>query len=351
MKLWQIPTTSIKHYIDNTEDGNWIRVLRGKFVSGEYKLTNVREGIKFPGLHGDNNDYKEFYNSNFRCSFCPPRGNINKHGVVVMGINPGAAEESEIIREPMWLFGNSSAKLQNDLEKMNIYPYFTDIIKDPFKDKEGKPINKKPYKDVLEMEEYLEPHLKIVYQELTALSPELVILLGKTAMEFDEVRELLDGLKINHHTLSHPNARGLTREGRFKEWRTEIQGIPNIQLQPSSDVSYRCCKSAVSLEWIEFSLSSEFEFGDIEIRYAHNQNDQGFLVACLPNFYNLERGNSDKMRANILRCNSLKFTEDNLKGNEIVTEAKNALKPYILARVNPGHDKQIAKNLWTHLNG
>ena len=91
MKLWQIPTTGLKHYFNNTEDRNWLKILKSRFIPVGYDIDNVGEGIKFPGLYGDNEDYGKFYYQYFSRDkvFCAPRGNINKYGYVVMGLNPG----------------------------------------------------------------------------------------------------------------------------------------------------------------------------------------------------------------------------------------------------------------------
>lgn len=57
MKLWQIPTTSLHHYLNNTEDKNWLKILKRRFIPAKYTIDKVGEGIRFPGLYGDNEDY------------------------------------------------------------------------------------------------------------------------------------------------------------------------------------------------------------------------------------------------------------------------------------------------------
>jgi len=224
MKLWQIPTTGLKHYFNNTEDRNWLKILKRRFIPAGYNIDNVGEGIRFPGLYGDNEDYKKFYYANFDRDkvFCAPRGNISKNGYVVIGLNPGAADESKKLHEPMWIFGNSSNTLHRLLESVGIYPYFTDIIKEPFKHENGKFDNIRTY-SMKDTEAFLKPNLELLTREIILLSPQVVILLGahrRFLIEYKYVKEYFCRTNpelfkhVTFVTIEHPAVHGLTDASR-----------------------------------------------------------------------------------------------------------------------------------------
>jgi uracil-DNA glycosylase len=331
-----------------------------------YDIDNVGEGIKFPGLYGDNEDYGKFYYQYFSRDkvFCAPRGNINKYGYVVMGLNPGAADESEILHEPMWLFGNSSNTLHRLLQTVGIYPYFTDMIKEPFKQGKGKSKNLRPY-SANETEEFFIPHLDLLKQEISLLSPRVVILLGsgeRIQTEYSYVKEYLDEMNrtnpnlFRYVTIEHPRTFS-TDAGRSAELKDKLKKIPKFEIpnQPNVIASnakrheYPFCD--IQIKWNEVDNIPRGQGHGIEIWHGQPQNHQLFIVAFVHGF-SWYHGESYGVQVDILEEDSSEFIKDsrNLVGHSLIKEAKMAIKPYLITRESPGNDKEIGGHVWTWLN-
>lgn len=90
--------------------------------------------IRFPGLvfnKVSNAAFYEAYYDTLKC-FTPPRGNL-ANNIIFVGIKPGNYQlkmlNNNDVSESAWLLGPSSKLLNVVLQRLNIYPYFTNVYK------------------------------------------------------------------------------------------------------------------------------------------------------------------------------------------------------------------------------
>jgi hypothetical protein len=376
VKLWQIPKTSLQYYERDDEDRNWIMATKKLFVPSRC-IVEPGEGIRFPGLWGDNKPFEDFYEQTLSSVFCSPRGNTTEHGFVVLGIAPGWAKFSEKYHEPMWLLGPSSRVLHNILghDKIRIYPYFTDVFKEPFKDEDGKYINKIPQRYRLhpEYDSLFGASIAILKEEISVLSPRLVILLGKGIDYkgvYDQVRTILDEKNqsnpslFKHVTINHPNSHGLTLEERVREVENALKGIvtgtpisgPLTHPDIGTKDRWVACRhqywdSCVDIHWHSTLTILESKLGHgVHLDYGEESRRPQFVVAFV-NEFDWLHGVSDDVTVDILDSKSAEFASRNLNGAAIVAEAKAVLRPYLLTRTLPKPDEDIGNNFRAVING
>ena len=182
-----------------TED-EWKYILENKRIaikSNKFDISN----LYYPGFVIDDqevfnkyllNIYLKYYNN----SFTPPRGNLT-HTVstAIVGFAPGYSTLSR--GESNWLLGPSTKLLLDIFFKQGIYPYFTNLFKDPFKD------NKPNYtaEQLSEAEYKLIDELLFIDDEINAIS---VIFLG-SYKEYNNVKNKLKEHNINVYSIWHPS--------------------------------------------------------------------------------------------------------------------------------------------------
>lgn len=348
--LWNIINTSVSHHLSNCRDYTYLNILKNRFISPEYMI-DVWEGIRFPGLYGDNSDYKNLYANEFNNQkvFCAPRGNIQKHNYVVMGIAPGPAEDSEILREPMWLFGNSSSTLHKLLRANDIYPYFTDVLKEPFKDKDGNYTTRRPYSNKQALS-YLKPYYDVLTQELAILEPSVVIILGKGSRyeaDYEFIKSWLDDMNtikpnlFNWVNIEHPGVHGLTDFEREQELRQALSVMPEIKIPVVKEKRPQTSSKGYPFNNISIHLVRVDEIDNkhhgVEIYF------QSILVGFVKNFEWLQ--SSCSVEISLLKNNSEKFNGVAFNGRKITKLAYECVEPYIITALIPPDGKKDGEQI------
>jgi len=198
-KLLTIPSYKLSYY---TKRPDWMsRILESKSQYVSNIVDNV-EGILFPGFYGDNPEYEVFYRENLMEKFTPPRGNLGGEYAVI-GIAPGYSDKS--FGESVMLFGPSSEIFHRLLAKLDIYPYFTNLFKEPYEK------NRVPS----ETSEETAEALALLKKELSIILPKTVIFLGKYP-HYEPIKEFLSSKNQKHVTIYHPSY--VNKTGTFDEW-------------------------------------------------------------------------------------------------------------------------------------
>jgi uracil-DNA glycosylase family 4 len=195
---WIIPSYNLRFL--SLEDWEKINYYKNKaaFLDSDQDL-DIESFLKFPGFvfsKGEENwtKYAKFYSENLKNKITAPRGNLlNKQTsipIIVCGLAPGYSEFSK--GEPKWLLGPSSKLLHKMLTVLNIYPYFTNIYKNPFIK------NKISSVDQISSFNLLENELSVIYNSLwTDYNYIDVITLGRYD-EYDKFKEFIDGNPIRN---------------------------------------------------------------------------------------------------------------------------------------------------------
>jgi len=199
-------------------DIEWKNILKYKYSLIKDKGYSIENKIKYPGFISDDNKFdaavqyvNELYIPRFKNMFTPPRGNLSSTlSYIFIGFAPGYSQLSK--GEPNWLLGPSSKILHNALIELNIYPYFTNLFKTPFKD------NKIEYTN-----EYFNKSIDDLKIELSYLFSNFnikkIIFLG----HYIQFNDIINMLYVEYSIIKHPSyfvRKGLTH----KEYTKEING-------------------------------------------------------------------------------------------------------------------------------
>lgn len=199
MDVWTIPTYRLENLEE--DDKQQILSLKSEFLD---EVLPTAIGLKFPGFCGNNGAYKEFYSEHLKGLFTPPRGNITSKYCII-GYAPGWSAIS--FGEPKWLLGPSSETLHKVLLEFDIYPYFTNLFKEPFIE------NKAVYS-----QETLKNSLELLSEELAHLEIKKAIFLGKyseyTDINFDGVQKFV---KL------HPSY--VNRKHSYIQWKESFKEV------------------------------------------------------------------------------------------------------------------------------
>ncbi|MFA5025093.1 MAG: uracil-DNA glycosylase family protein [Candidatus Shapirobacteria bacterium] len=192
---WVIPSYNLKAL--SSDDWEKINYYKSKVLFlNNYKDLDVESFLKFPGFVSDDEEkfkkYAKFYSDNLKNKTTAPRGNLlikqSSIPVIVCGLAPGYSEFSK--GEPKWLLGPSSKLLHKMLTVLNIYPYFTNLYKNPFIK------NKINSADQINSFNLLENEFSVIYNHLWADYNYInVITLGRYD-EYNEFKDFIDGSNI-----------------------------------------------------------------------------------------------------------------------------------------------------------
>jgi hypothetical protein len=202
VNVWTIPDYDLRHYSVCNEDRESVL----KYKNQALHECTVSEGLKWPGFCYSADGYPDFYRSDLKELFAPPRGNL-KPEIAVCGIAPGESKFS--FGESAWLLGPTSKTLHYALEKFNIYPYFTNMSKKPF------PKNVEIWKTG-----ELAKARSIIIKEMEIVKPKIIMFLGKYDV-YGSIQGPLFGLGIKQITVSHPS--NVRYFGKYDEWYKDIE--------------------------------------------------------------------------------------------------------------------------------
>jgi len=200
--VWTIPSYKVSYYTDNVNDREKLLSLKREVL---FERIPVEDGLKFPGFFGENKDFFTFYVDRLYNVFTSPRGNLID-GYAIIGFAPGDSIQS--FGEPKWLLGPSSQTLHRLLTEFEIYPYFTNVFKKPFRD------NRPDYSH-----EELTEAIEVLLEELQLLSTDKIILLGKYS-EYQSVIDLYKEKPVKIIQIHHPSY--VNRVQKYDEWATNF---------------------------------------------------------------------------------------------------------------------------------
>lgn len=115
----------------------------------------------------------------------PPRGNLTKDNrYLFFGIKPGPGAVNSV-SESSWLFGPSTTILYGFLEKLNLFPYFSNVYKDWNAPKESLELSiNSTLTEILQ--------IKSMYEDIYGVSDPLrIVFMGKYP-EFDFIENILN---------------------------------------------------------------------------------------------------------------------------------------------------------------
>lgn len=228
---------SVTFYAENPDER--AKILKQKSEYREIQKDEVILNLlQYPGLgyqHCRIDEFEQFYNGFLKDLYCPPRGNITPFNYMVIGLAPGKHKLS--FGESMWLLGPSSEILHCVLEDNNVYPYFTDMFKTPFKDENGqdtnKPCGKKGNPYYTESE--LSNAVRLIETEIKILKPSKIIFLGSyKEFKYIKIPDICSTITIWHPAYVrrqgyYENPRDFPRYSEWsKKLNNQISKLPNI---------------------------------------------------------------------------------------------------------------------------
>jgi len=219
----------MEYSLSKLSEEEWKYILDKKSKVHIYKDLDIKKYIRYPGFVCNSEKQaksyiEHIYHKYFTTVFTPPRGNISTDlQYIVVGFAPGYSDLSR--GESNWLLGPSSKILIELFVKFNIFPYFTNVFKSPFKN------NKINYTS-----ELLDKSISILIDEIDFLFNTTTVInlifLG-SYKEYDEVIKRLDNPLLKINKIWHPsyilrdNSKLLDYHERFK---TIIDNSKEIRL-------------------------------------------------------------------------------------------------------------------------
>jgi len=170
--------------------------------------------IKWPGTVFSSKKAQRLYTKELHdllSVHTPPRGNLSKHSrFIFIGIKPGHTYAHLSKYDTSWMFGNSSTVLHKALVSLGIYPYFTNVYKDPFQETDGNVDG-----IIKELSVILHMYTKIYKVQMPT-----VVLMGDYP-EYDKIECTFNDVLFKR--IWHPSyiARSLS-EDRMNKWKQQI---------------------------------------------------------------------------------------------------------------------------------